>query len=349
MLLAWPMAKNGWSQSDSSKVKWRLDGGLETYVLIPFTPMQGNALPSPLVSYHRAGELNLNMGFLRAEVGQERWRVKLSGMFGTYALANLAAEPEGIRWLYEANVGLKLSRKKNLWLEAGILPSHIGFETPFGLDNLNLSRSLVADNSPYFMAGAQLTYQTPSGKWLVRGLLMNGWQQVFKPHWSLPALGHQVVWSPNEKCSVQSSSFVGTVSRDSTQRWRLYHHAYARYQWSERWEWIGGFDVGSQSSDVGWKWWWSPVMQLRFKAHPRVHLAARVEGYSDPNQQIIRMDQVQGWKVWGGSMNIDVQFLKFAKWRIEARYLFHQDGEPLTEGIPGTSLGWVSTSLGVRF
>lgn len=336
-------------QTDTSKIKWRLDGGLETYVLLPFTPMEGNTLPSPFVSYHRTNEFNLNMGFLRAEVGQNQWRVRMAGMFGTYAIANLSSEPEGIRWLYEANLGIKLSRKKNLWLEAGILPSHIGFETPFGLDNHNLSRSLVADNSPYYMAGAQVSYQSPSEKWLIRGILMNGWQQVFRPRAELPAIGHQVVWSPNEKFSLLSSSFVGKIARDSSQHWRLYHHAFVRYQWHARWEGLGGFDIGSQSSAQGWNIWWSPVLQLRFKAHSRVHLAGRLEGYADPHQQIIRMEQVPGWKVWGGSMNLDVQFLKYVKWRLEARYLFHQNGEPLSPSISSSSLGWVATSLGVRF
>ena len=36
----------------------------------------------------------------------------------------------------------------NLWLDAGIFVSHIGLESANSRDNLTLTRSIMADNSP---------------------------------------------------------------------------------------------------------------------------------------------------------------------------------------------------------
>ena len=39
-----------------------------------------------------------------------------------------------------ANAGYKLSAKKAWWLDIGVLPSHIGFESAVGKDNWTLTR-----------------------------------------------------------------------------------------------------------------------------------------------------------------------------------------------------------------
>ena len=69
---------------------------------------------------------------------------------GTYMNANYAAEPEYLKNIYEANAGIKISKNENLWIDVGILPSHIGFETAIRKDNWTLTRSMVAENSPYY-------------------------------------------------------------------------------------------------------------------------------------------------------------------------------------------------------
>jgi hypothetical protein len=49
--------------------------------------------------------------------------------------------------IYEANVGISLNKKNNLWVDAGVMPSHIGFESAISMDNWYLTRSLLAENS----------------------------------------------------------------------------------------------------------------------------------------------------------------------------------------------------------
>ncbi|WP_050977486.1 outer membrane beta-barrel protein [Nitritalea halalkaliphila] len=64
-----------------------------------------------------------------------------------------------------------------MWLDVGIMPSHIGFESAIGAVCDHLTRSLLAENSPYFLTGARLTYALHPQHTLVLWAT-NGWQNV---------------------------------------------------------------------------------------------------------------------------------------------------------------------------
>jgi hypothetical protein len=79
-----------------------------------------------LYSYNRHNEVNLNLGLIKAII-----RVKISCQpcfnGGTYAQDNMAAEQEALRYINEANIGIKISKTKNLWMDAGsCLPILVG-------------------------------------------------------------------------------------------------------------------------------------------------------------------------------------------------------------------------------
>jgi hypothetical protein len=66
---------------------------------------------------------------------------------------------------------MKLSKKQNLWLDAGIMPSHIGFESAVSADCWTLTRSLLAENSPYYETGIKLGYVSKDEKLYISALL----------------------------------------------------------------------------------------------------------------------------------------------------------------------------------
>lgn len=41
-------------------------------------------------------------------------------MAGTYAQDNMVAEQGALRYINEANIGVKISENKNLWIDAGL-------------------------------------------------------------------------------------------------------------------------------------------------------------------------------------------------------------------------------------
>lgn len=165
------------AQTDST-TNFTVSGYVEAYYSHDFNQPVTNDRPSFIYSHNRHNEFNINLGFIKAAYASERVRGNLALMAGTYANANLAAEPATLRNIYEANARIKLSKTKNVWLDAGVFASHIGFESAISKDCWTLTRSLMAENSPYYETGVKIGYTSDNGKWFLSGLVLNGWQQI---------------------------------------------------------------------------------------------------------------------------------------------------------------------------
>lgn len=300
-----------------------ISGYLETYYVYDFGNPENHTRPSFLYSFNRHNEMNLNFGYLQAAYDDNKVRGKLALMAGTYSNANLAAEPGVLKNLYEANVGIKLSKKKNVWVDAGLFASHIGFESAVGANCWNLSRSILAENSPYFLSGAKISYTSDNGKWYTSGLVINGWQRMQRVDGNnLPAFGHQLTWTPNDRVTLNSSSFIGSDTPDSTRQMRYFHNFFGQFQWHNKLGLILGFDLGAQQKSKGassYSIWYSPVLILRYAPIDKLALSARVEYYSDRNQVIVTTGTTNGFQTMGYSLNLDVKIHENALWRIEGR------------------------------
>ena len=112
-----------------------------------------------LYSHNRHNEFNVNLAFIKGSYNKEKIRGNIAIAAGTYTNANYAAEPGVLKNIYEGNVGLKISKTKNVWIDAGIFSSHIGYESAHSPSCWSLTRSLVAENSPYFESGANGKFQ----------------------------------------------------------------------------------------------------------------------------------------------------------------------------------------------
>ncbi len=204
-----------------------ISGYAEAYYQYDFNKPLDNNRPGFIYSHNRHNEFNLNLGFIKANYSAERVRANLALAAGTYMNANYAAEPGVLKNIYEANAGVKISKKKNLWLDAGIFGSHIGFESATSKDCWNITRSILADNSPYFEAGAKITYSSDNSKWLLSGLALNGWQRITRVSGnSLMSWGTQIQFKPSDKVLLNYSTFIGTDKPDSARLSRLFHNIY---------------------------------------------------------------------------------------------------------------------------
>jgi hypothetical protein len=143
---------------------------------------------------------------------------------GTYVQDNYAVEPDWAKVLLEANLGVALNRQNTLWLDVGVLPSHIGFESAGSLENWTLTRSIIAENSPYYLTGAKLTWVVqPKLEFSLLGV--NGWQRIYASGKFLPAIGWQVKYHQN-KTILNWSSFIGNVEVEATKRARFFNNFY---------------------------------------------------------------------------------------------------------------------------
>jgi len=348
------LALNGLNaQIDSSNLSLSVSGYAEPYYGYDFNePADGNR-PGFVYAYNRHNEFSINIAYLKAAVSAQRFRGNIAIMAGTYANANLAAEPGTLQNLYEANAGVKLCKNHEFWLDAGIFASHIGLESAVGKDCWTLTRSMQADNSPYYESGAKLSYTTPNGKWFLSALALNGWQRIQRvPGNSLLSGGTQIQFKPNAKITLNSSTFFGTDKPDTARLWRVFHNFYGIFQLSDQFGLTLGFDTGWEENartDADPNFWYSPVLIARYTINERLALTGRVEYYSDENGVIIATGTQNGFQTLGVSANLDAQIHQNAVWRFEGKLYRSQDDIFVKDNRATNANAIVTTALAVWF
>ena len=331
----------------------KISGYVETYYGYDFGNPLNHTRPSYVYSHNRTNEVNLNLGLIKFAYANQNTRGNVALMAGTYANANLAAEPNTLKNIYEANAGFKISKKKNIWIDAGILPSHIGFESAIGKDCWSLTRSMLADNSPYFETGAKISYNSNNEKLFLSVLVLNGWQRIQRVDGNnMPAFGHQLTYKPNANLTFNSSSFIGSDSPDSTRQIRYFHNFYSILQLNKNFGVTVGFDIGAQQKSKGsndYFSWYSPVLIAKYSPTEKISLAARGEYYSDANGVIISSVNPNGFNAWSYSFNVDYAINSNLLWRIEAKGYNSKDKVFLKNDLPSSNNYLLSTALAMSF
>ncbi len=329
-----------------------INGYGEVYYQYDLNKPSDNNRPGFMYSHNRHNEFNVNLAFIRAAYSANRVRANLALATGTYMNANYAAEPGVLKNIYEANAGIRLG-KKNLWLDAGIFGSHIGFESAISKDCWTLTRSILADNSPYFEAGAKLTYTSDNGKWLLSGLALNGWQRITRVSGnSLMSWGTQIQFKPTDRILLNSSTFIGTDKPDSARLNRFFHNFYGTFNVSDDLGIIVGFDIGSEEKVPGVQGsntWFSPVLILKYALNEEWAIAARGEYYSDEQGVIVATGTPNGFKTTGLSFNIDHSPASNVLVRFEIRNLSSKDDIFVKPSGVSSNSTFFTSSIAVSF
>lgn len=336
-----------------------VSGYVESYYTHDFTaPKTNQERPGFLYNHKRNREVNINLAFAKLAYIRERVRGNLAIQVGTYAQYNYASEQDLVKNIFDANVGVKLSKTRDLWLDAGIFASHIGFESAISKDCWTLTRSILAENSPYYLSGAKLTYNTANGKWTLLGSVVNGWQRIKKlDGYRGPSVSTQVQYRPSPKLTLNWSSFVGSDRPDSLKQGRFFNNVYAIINPAGKFGVILGFDVGSDRPPYidGRRLsrrnfvWGSPVIVARYATSNRSYVAGRVEYYEDEYGVVTGIQTPSGFKVWGCSLNYDYAILPNALFRIEGKIYNSKDAIFETNnGLSKTNTS-LTTSLAISF
>lgn len=299
-----------------------------------------------MYNYNRHNEFNINIALLRAKLEYENVYASIALHAGTYVEDNYAAEK--IKYLNEAFVGLYFDKLKKHSLEVGILPSYIGFESATTASNLTLSRSILAENSPYFMTGIKYNFK-PSDKWTFVALLTNGWQRIAKPNKEVaPSFGSQIVYKPSGDATFNWSTFVGKEFNGTGFAMRYFSNLYYDQKWNAKWRTIAGFDIGNQElSNKQSATWLSPVFIAQYSINPKWQAAFRTEYYQDKENVIIATSDA--FEAFGFSFNVDYVPNSKVKLRNEARYINSKNNvfADASSLVPST-LFWTS-SLNFEF
>lgn len=352
-LFAFGYATSNAQEAAKEKSPLTFSGYLETYYTYDFGNPDNHLRPGFVYSHNKHNEVNLNLGFAKVHYDKDNVRGNFAIMAGTYAEYNLAAEQDLLKNVYEANVGVKISSKYNLWIDAGIMPSHIGFESAIGKECQTLTRSILGDNSPYYEAGVKIGYTSPSEKWYLAVMYLNGWQRIQKVEGNqTPAFGTQITYKPSGKSTFNWSTYVGNEQPDVDRKWRYFNNFYGQFKVSDKTNITAGFDIGAQQAFNGsseYDVWYAPVLILQHKPTAKIQLAARAEYYQDKQGVIIVTGTPNGFKTYGFSANFDYQLTDNVMFRLEARNLSSKDEVFLRNGEPTDINTFLSTSLSISF
>ena len=160
-------------------------------------------------------------------------------------------------------------------------------------------------------------------------LLLNGWQRIKRVDGNnTPAFGTQLTFTPSEKLTINSSTFIGNDKPDSVRKWRYYHNLYSILRLSDHIGLTMGFDIGfeqNQKRSSSFSTWYSPVVIVRYQNRAWA-AAARVEYYQDKSGVIVPLVNNKPFQMQGYSLNVDRLLFKGVLWRVEGRLLTNSTG-----------------------
>jgi hypothetical protein len=336
---------------EESKSPITFSGYVDVYYSYDFGKPENHTKQGFIYSYNKSNEVNVNLGMAKVNYTKENVRGNFALMAGTYPQYNMSAEQDLLKYIYEANVGVKISAAQNLWVDAGVMTSHIGFESAIGKDCMTLTRSILAENSPYYETGVKIGYTSKSEKWYLAAMYLNGWQRIQKIEGNqTPAFGTQVTYKSTSGAVLNWSTYVGNEQPDIDKKWRYFNDFYGQFKVTEKTNLIAGFDIGAQQSAKGssaYDVWYSPILVAQYKPTSKIQLAARGEYYQDAKGVIIATGTPNGFKTYGFSANFDYLPVENVIFRLEARTLNSKDDIFLKDNNPTDSNVFVTTSLAI--
>lgn len=337
---------------DSSTTVFSIESNIDAFYAYDFNKPTANYRQPFLVNHNRHNEFNINLATLGASVKNESYRASLVLQAGTYAQDNYRNESEIMRAFHEASIGISLDKKKKLWLDAGIMTSHIGFESTFHIEDLTLTRSLIAESVPYFLTGAKLTYDF-NEKWQAMIMVANGWQRIQRVEGnSLLSFCTQLIYRPSSLIELNWSTFVGTDDPDITRRMRYFNDVFALIDLGEDWDLQFGIDYGIQQKTKGsseYDQWTIASLIARYTIVSHWFVNARVEYASDKANVVISNPSTNDFETWGLSAGFDYRPLTNIIARVEGRYfispneLFLKGDSFVTDNLS------IITSISIRF
>lgn len=337
-------------QTDSSEVGFELSGYIDVFYGYDFNKPQFTRQPF-LYQYNRHNTVNLDLGLIRLDVENDKYHGRIALQAGTYPSDNYASEPILYRSINEAYLGFAANKKGNIWIDAGIFGSHLGFESVIGVDNLVLSRSMAVEGSPYFLSGVKMTHKI-NKKWQYLLVVSNGWQRIHRvPGNNMPSGGSQLVYTPSEKVTVNWSTFVTTDDPDSTRRMMYFNDFYIKIDWNEKWHSIIGSDYGVRQEVKGSSAldnWYNASFITQYKFNEDWSTSFRVEYFNDHKNVIVNTGSGNSFETTGLSMNIDKRIHKKVMWRTEIRtFLSTKDNFVTPTGFSSNSTT-ILTSLAMK-
>ncbi|MBV8518971.1 MAG: porin [Acidobacteria bacterium] len=237
-----------------------------------------NFIPGTGTSAKRANELALNLAELqwtRAVSAEQPVGFTLSVVAGDGE--TVVHGSDSLRYVYQASVAYRLP--DGVVLEAGVYPSHIGFESLFSKDNWNYTRSWLGELSPYYQTGIKASYAF-NAHWSAQLHVLNGWQLVHDNN-DARAFGTQLAYT-SDRLTASLNTFIGPELADDNKSLRTLGDVVAIYRLTPRLQLGGSYDRGSQQlPETRAARWRGLAMYARYTLNARHAFALRAEQFRD--------------------------------------------------------------------
>ena len=169
-----------------------------------------------------------------------------------------------LRYVYQASASYAV---RGTTFEAGVYPSHIGFEGFFTKDNWNYTRGVLGELSPYYQGGVKVS--RPIGKhWSARADVMRGWQNVTSH--APRAIGTQVAYDDGR---------TSTTFNTYADAHRKFGDFIATYKVTPKLTLATSIDRGRERPAN----WLGVGLWSRYAIDDRHAVAFRAERFRDPN------------------------------------------------------------------
>ena len=178
----------------------------------------------------RNNEMQISSANLGGEFNYEGARGKIMMQFGTrttvvprndYSVYRGQYQLDNVyRYLSEAYAGYHFNKWYGINVDAGMFMSYIGLNSYYQAENWEYQASFTSDNTPWFFNGVRVQI-FPTKHLKIEGWLINGWQSYAKFN-SMPGLGGNVTWCPNEAVKVLTNDYYGTDAAGLSKRIRFH-------------------------------------------------------------------------------------------------------------------------------
>ena len=308
---------------DSTKSKWIFSSHGESYLAISENGKRGEKISDFQFNHNRLNTPAINHVAIGVKHVSKRLRIETALHTGTYVRDNYSAENSLLRSFYKAFAGFRIDSKKNTWVDAGIFPSYIGFESVNPFDNITVSRSLLAENSPYYLTGLRINHPLKQ-RGEITFYLLTGWQRIAPQRKnSLPSFGWQWNQQLKDNSLLNWSFYGGSDQPDASRKMRYFNNLYWQKQYRS-WTFITGMDIGAEQTTKAsnrYNFWWSPIFITGYALSEKWKGGVRMEHYSDRNSVIIKTKNGDLFNSSGFSMNIDYKPTSSIMFRAEFRKL----------------------------
>jgi hypothetical protein len=303
-----------------------IGGYVDSYFTYGFNQPKDGTIPL-LVSSANHNDFSINLAYLDLRYTDSRVRARLVPGFGTYMNANYSNEKGLFKNIVEASVGICLSKKRNIWLESGIIGSPFTNESAISKDHFMYTRSLSAEYVPYYLTGIKASIPL-SSKWNLYTYILNGWQQITDQN-SGKSVATQLEYRPNESHLINWNTYLGD-ERNALRpdyRMRYFSDIYWIASPFKKFSFItcmyGGIQQILHQKEA---FWLQANFSGKWKLSEKQSIAGRIEYFQDPKNCMMSNPFVnQKINLISTGLCYTISFEEHALIRLDARQFFSQN------------------------